>query len=159
MTPSARERGARVRIPPPLVFLACTLAALAIHFYVRPLALSVPRMLGVPVGIAIASAGIATVASARILFLRTGQNPVPWTPSPELIERGPYRFTRNPMYVGITTLLVGIGLAVDVLWLSVLALVALSIVHVIAVVKEEAYLAEKFGDAYAAYRSRVRRYL
>src|SRR5205085_1256575 len=103
--------------------------------------------------------GLAAVASARVLFLRTGQNPTPWSPTPELIARGPYRFTRNPMYVGVTTALVGVGIAVNVLWIPIFALVALAIIHVVAVVREEAYLAARFGDAYAAYTARVRRYL
>ena len=159
MISSNPERGAHVRVPPPLVFLACTLAALAMQFLVAPLRLGGARTLAVLAGITIASAGLGIVASARIVFLRSGQNPAPWTPSPQLIAKGPYRFTRNPMYLGITMLLIGLGLAVNVLWMSMFALVALSIVHHIAVVKEEAYLAMKFGDSYAVYMARVRRYL
>ena len=55
-------------------------------------------------------------------------------------------------------LLIGLGVAVNELWISVFALVALAIVHVVAVVNEEAYLSAKFGDSYAATRARVRRY-
>jgi protein-S-isoprenylcysteine O-methyltransferase Ste14 len=153
------ERGARVRVPPPLVFAACTLSAVALHNLVMPLRLPAPRLLTVALGIGIALLGVATTASARILFLRTGQCPTPWSPTPSLIARGPYRFTRNPMYVGITTLLVGIGVAFNVLWISLFALAALTIVHFIAVVREEAYLAAKFGASYASYAARVRRYL
>jgi protein-S-isoprenylcysteine O-methyltransferase Ste14 len=141
------------------VFLGCLLLGLAAERFVAPWGLSVDRTLTIVVGIAVAVAGIATVASARILFLRTGQNPAPWTPSPELIARGPYRFTRNPMYLGITTLLTGLGIAVNVMWISMFAFVGLAIVHFIAVVKEEAYLAVKFGESYAAYRAEVRRYI
>lgn len=159
MTAPTPERGARVRVPPPLVFLGCTLLGVAAHRYVMPLGLSGGRAPALIVGVAIALAGVATVASARILFLRTGQSPAPWTPTPELIARGPFRFTRNPMYVGITALLVGVGLALNVLWISAFALVALAIVHFVAVVKEEAYLSAKFGESYATYRARVRRYL
>ena len=46
---------------------------------------------------------------ARVHFFRTDQNPMPWTPSPELIFRGPYRFTRNPMYVGVTLFQIGLS--------------------------------------------------
>ena len=63
------------------------------------------------------------------------------------------------MYVGITTLLIGVGITADVLWISLFALVALAVVHFVAVVKEEVYLRDKFGDAYAGYVARVRRYL
>jgi len=153
------ERGARVRFPPPLVFLASALTGVAMQLFVAPLGLPIDRKVTIVAGLLIAAAGVACVASARILFLRTGQNPTPWSPTPELIAKGPYRFTRNPMYLGITTLLVGAGIANNVLWISLFAPVALAIVHVIAVVKEEAYLAAKFGDSYVAYAARVRRYV
>jgi protein-S-isoprenylcysteine O-methyltransferase Ste14 len=153
------ERGARVRFPPPLVFLACLFLALAVQRLVEPLGLSAHRTAAMIAGIVVAAVGVATVASARILFLRTKQNPAPWTPTPELIAKGPYRFTRNPMYVGITTFLIGLGVAVNVLWISIFAFVGLATVHFIAVVKEEAYLAAKFGESYAVYRRNVRRYV
>ena len=150
-----RHDAAAVRFPPPLVFLAALLGGIALgHFVPAP----VPRAVSFA-GIAVAACGVGLVVSARILFLRTKQCPTPWSPTPELILRGPYRFTRNPMYVGIATFLVGLGLAVDDVWISLCALPALAIVHVIAVQKEEAYLAAKFGDAYASYTARVRRYL
>jgi protein-S-isoprenylcysteine O-methyltransferase Ste14 len=150
--------GARVRFPPPLVFLSALLGGIALHFAVA-LAIHTARPALLTLGIAVAAVGVATVASARTWFFRTRQNPAPWTPTPELILRGPYRFTRNPMYVGITTFLVGLGVATNVLWITLLAPVALAIVHVIAVRPEEQYLTEKFGDNYTAYRARVRRYI
>ena len=156
---SSSERGARVRVPPPLIFLAALLAGLAVH---AALPLRLPatgRPVAVVGGIALVALGVFTVLAARFLFLRTGQSPAPWKPSPELIACGPYRFTRNPMYVGITMFLVGLGLAVDVPWIALFAFVALAVVHFLAVVREEAYLAEKFGERYAAYTARVRRYL
>lgn len=96
---------------------------------------------------------------AHKLFKRTGQNPVPWTPSPELILEGPYRFTRNPMYLGLTLFQVGIGFAINNLWISLFAAPALLVVHFIAVLPEERYLTEKFGESYKAYLVKVRRYL
>ncbi|MDZ4773125.1 MAG: isoprenylcysteine carboxylmethyltransferase family protein [Planctomycetota bacterium] len=153
------ERGARVRFPPPLVFLGCVLLAIAMQLFVAPLGVAAARPFSLIAGVVLVAAGVTTVASARVLFLRTGQCPTPWSPTPELIARGPYRFTRNPMYMGITTLLIGAGLVSNVLWISAFAPLALAIVHFIAVVKEEGYLAAKFGPSYAAYAARVRRYL
>jgi protein-S-isoprenylcysteine O-methyltransferase Ste14 len=117
------------------------------------------RTLRIPIGIAIILAGVASAGSARMHFLRTGQSVIPWKPTPELIFQGPYRFTRNPMYVGLTLMQIGIGIAFDNLWISLLAAVTLAIIHVIAVRPEEAYLAQKFGDPYRQYLTRVRRYL
>ncbi|HEY1586248.1 MAG TPA: isoprenylcysteine carboxylmethyltransferase family protein, partial [Polyangia bacterium] len=97
--------------------------------------------------------------SARQLFVTSGQDPKPWMPSPSLVVRGPYRFTRNPMYVGMTLLQVGIGFLHGNLWIVLLAPALLLTVHYTAVLREEAYLEEKFGDAYRAFKRRVRRYL
>lgn len=63
------------------------------------------------------------------------------------------------MYVGVTILQIGIGVAFNNLWISALALPALAIIHFIAVLPEEKYLAEKFGEPYKSYLTRVRRYV
>ena len=63
------------------------------------------------------------------------------------------------MYVGMTLIALGVGLAVNNLWISAFALPALVTVHFIAVRPEERYLSEKFGDSYKAYLAQVRRYL
>jgi len=156
---SDKERGARVRFPPPLVFLTCVISGFAIQRTVMTVHYPVDRWLTIAVGLVVLLTGASLVASARILFLRTRQNPVPWTPTPQLIFTGPYRFTRNPMYVGITFVMIGIGLVRDNPWVSAFAVPALLVVHLIAVRPEETYLATKFGDPYRAYLARVRRYL
>lgn len=153
------EQGARVRFPPPLVFLAAVLLGVACHYAVSPAPVPVARAISVIGGISILMAGVAIVASARLLFSRTGQSPAPWKPTPALILKGPYRFTRNPMYLGVTLVAVGLGLAVNNLWISLFAAPALGVVHVIAVRPEERYLSDKFGESYRDYMARVRRYL
>ena len=153
------ERAARVRFPPPLVFLGGILLGIACAYLLLPAPAPVGRAVSLGGGLALLIAGLAIIASARIHFTRTGQSPIPWKPTPSLILRGPYRFTRNPMYVGMTLIELGIGLAVDNLWISAFALPALVVVHFIAVRPEERYLSEKFGDSYKAYLAQVRRYL
>jgi protein-S-isoprenylcysteine O-methyltransferase Ste14 len=157
--PASNEVGARVRVPPPLVFLAALLCGVAFHHAVVPGAIPPSaRIFLLVAGIVLAVGGLGLVVSARTQFVRTGQQPAPWKPTPELIFAGPYRFTRNPMYVGMTLLLVGLGLAFDV-WICAFAPLALVAVHFLAVVPEERYLSQKFGEPYDAYRKRVRRYL
>ena len=87
------------------------------------------------------------------------QDPKPWEPTPEIISAGVYRFTRNPMYVGMALLQTGIGLALVSAWIIALAPVVLAVVYVTAVRHEEAYLEEKFGAAYLNYKSSVRRWI
>ena len=158
MGPSPNERGARVRLPPPVVFLAALLSGLGTQ-RLTPLHVPMDRGIRIALGSVVLLSGVTLVVSARVLFLRTGQSPAPWKPTPLLIADGPYRFTRNPMYVGVTAFEIGLGVAIDVPWISVLVLPALLVVHFIAVRPEETYLLEKFGEPYATYRQRVRRYL
>ena len=156
---NSTERGAQVRFPPPLVFLGFTLLGVAFQYVVAPARVPGERAISAIGGLLILVAGLGFVASARILFKRTGQNPAPWKPSPELILKGPYRFTRNPMYLGVTLFELGLGLAVNNLWISLFAAPALLTVHFIAVLPEEKYLSEKFGESYKAYLAQVSRYL
>jgi protein-S-isoprenylcysteine O-methyltransferase Ste14 len=153
---TSAERGARVRFPPPLVFVSALGLGVAGRHLVTPPA--VPVAIRIAAGLLILL-GVGLIASARVWFVRTRQSPVPWKPTPELIFSGPYRFTRNPMYVGMTSIVIGLGVAAGNLWISLLAPLALLGVHFIAVRPEERYLSEKFGDAYRQYLARVRRYL
>ena len=152
------QRGANVHFPPPLVFVGSTLLGVTLRYTVGPIPFPATSWT-IPVGIVFLLAGITIIISARTLFTGTGQNPAPWKPTPELILRGPYRFTRNPMYVGITCVQIGLGVAIGNPWISLLAPVALLTVHFIAVLPEEEYLAEKFGPSYHEYCARVRRYV
>ena len=150
--------GARVRFPPPLVFVVCILVGIGLK-QVQPFPTYLPRTLSLVAGYALVAAALGLLASAQLLFRRAGQNPIPWKPTPSLEFSGPYRFTRNPMYVGMTLLQMGLGLLLDNLWILVLAGPALAVVHVIAVLPEEAYLSGKFGEPYRHYLAKVRRYL
>ena len=153
------ERGARVRFPPPFVFMLSLLAGVAMHYVVRATHIPIARTASLVAGLVIIALGVGLIAAARGWFVRTGQHPAPWKPSPSLIAEGPYRFTRNPMYVSMTTIQIGLGLALDIAWIALFAPLSLLAVHWIAVVREEEYLAAKFGAAYDEYRARVRRYL
>jgi len=151
--------GAKVRFPPPLVFLGAIVLGVIVQHKAMPLSLVFARGLRLAAAVLILACGVSLVASARILFKRTGQNPIPWKPTPELILQGPYRFTRNPMYVGVTLFVIGLGLALNNLWISLFAAPALLLVHFIAVLPEERYLAAKFGESYRSFLAQVRRYL
>lgn len=156
------ERGANVRFPPPAVYLAFILLGWSLSYAA---ALPVPgpqpvtRYVSLAAGLAIFLAGLWLIVDASKLFRRTGQHPAPWKPSPELVLSGAYRFTRNPMYVGMTCIQAGLGLAVNNLWIALLAAFSLLTVHFLAVVPEENYLTDKFGDSYRSYLIKVRRYL
>ncbi|MBZ5570654.1 MAG: isoprenylcysteine carboxylmethyltransferase family protein [Acidobacteriia bacterium] len=159
MEAKSSERGANVRFAPPFVFLISLLLGVVLRYAVAPIPLAGHGSLVRWAGVAIVLGGLTIGVPARTLFARTGQNPKPWTPSPELLLSGPYRFTRNPMYVGVTLVQVGLGLAFKNLWISVLAPFSLLVVHFTAVLPEERYLTERFGESYRAYQEKVGRYL
>jgi len=152
------ERGASVRLPPPSVYVAFLLVGVALR-YAKEFPVPGPRFVGIAAGVAFVMAGFWLLSNSWKLFQRTGQHPAPWKPTPELVFSGVYRFTRNPMYLGMTCLQIGLGLAFNNLWISLLAPLSLLVVHFIAVVPEERYLTEKFGESYKAYSIKVRRYL
>jgi protein-S-isoprenylcysteine O-methyltransferase Ste14 len=154
-----KEGGARVYFPPPLVFLISIALGVVLQRAVRPLTIPVGRTLSIAAGIVLIAVAVCLFVSALVLFRRTGQHPRPWKPTPELIPNGPYRFSRNPMYVAMTLFVLGLGIALNNLWVSMFAPVSLLAVHFIAVLPEERYLVGKFGEGYRGYIARVRRYL
>ncbi|MEM7049863.1 MAG: isoprenylcysteine carboxylmethyltransferase family protein [Acidobacteriota bacterium] len=149
----APEDRAAVRIPPPLVFVA-----------VAGLGVLLGRVLPLPgrfpfAGWLCLAGGIVLLAASLTSLLRSGQDPEPWKPSPSLVARGIYRWSRNPMYVGMALLQAAGGLIKGYGWLVVLVPLSLGLVYRTAVRHEEAYLERKFGDAYRDYCARVRRWL
>jgi protein-S-isoprenylcysteine O-methyltransferase Ste14 len=92
-------------------------------------------------------------------FRRRGTPLKPFTPSTALVVDGPYRFTRNPMYLGLATTLVGVALALEALTPFIVVPVFVAIITMQFIVPEEAMLTDRFGDDYGDFRRRVRRWL
>ncbi|MEM9303630.1 MAG: isoprenylcysteine carboxylmethyltransferase family protein [Pseudomonadota bacterium] len=159
MVEDPRQRdGARVRFPPPLVYLLALGSGIGLGRLVTLEVLG-----GLPlvkeIGATAVAVGVIMMGIALGLFARTGQNPEPWTTTPAIITTGIYRFTRNPMYLGMTLVQTGIGLIILNVWIVALAPVSMAVVYRIAIRPEEDYLTEKFGAEYETYRQRVRRWL
>ncbi|MGB6968314.1 MAG: isoprenylcysteine carboxylmethyltransferase family protein, partial [Methyloceanibacter sp.] len=79
--------------------------------------------------------------------------------STTLLETGPYRFTRNPIYIGLVILYFGLAIVLTSAWMLVLLLPVLIVLQRGVVEREEAYLKTKFGDAYRQYQARMPRWL
>ena len=93
-------------------------------------------------------------------FYVTGRGTLaPWAPPRRLVMSGPYRWSRNPLYLALTLIYAGVGLIADDLWILVLLVPLLLLIHWGVVVREERYLEAKFGEAYSRYKERVRRWL
>jgi protein-S-isoprenylcysteine O-methyltransferase Ste14 len=76
-----------------------------------------------------------------------------------IVTGGPYRFSRNPIYLGFVCTLIGFPLALGNVWGAVLSPVLMVSLYQLVIKNEEAYLEEKFKDVYTSYKSRVRRWL
>jgi protein-S-isoprenylcysteine O-methyltransferase Ste14 len=104
-------------------------------------------------------AALSLIGWAVLVMVRAGVDPRPDKPDAAMVEAGPFRVSRNPIYLGFLLAVAGFALRWGDLW-GWLALAAAHLVlDRLVVAKEEAYLATRFGPAYAAYRSRVRRWV
>lgn len=111
------------------------------------------------VALALIVGGILFDGMAAGLFRRRGTAVEPWKPSTALIVEGPYRFSRNPIYVGFAVTYVGLAIAMNSWIALILLLPCLWVVDRFVIQREERYLAGRFGPAYEAYRGKVRRWL
>jgi protein-S-isoprenylcysteine O-methyltransferase Ste14 len=145
-------------ILPPVLVGGTLLVGVALHYIVWPVTLLpvvVARVLGFLV---FASAGVLA-HSAHLAMQRAGTNILPTQPTLALATDGPYRFTRNPLYLAALGVYLGVTLWVDGLAPLLLLLPVAWLLHWGIVLPEEIYLEAKFGAAYDAYRAHVRRWV
>ena len=149
-----------IRFPPPLVFVAGLAAAWALDRRVEFLIAGAGAgVVQVSLGLAAIAGGLGLMAWGLLTFLRVRTGIYPTRSASELVEAGPFRFSRNPMYVGLASAYVGASLAANRAWpLVLLPLVWLALSGFI-VRREERYLRAAFGAAYDDYCRRVRRWL
>jgi protein-S-isoprenylcysteine O-methyltransferase Ste14 len=110
-------------------------------------------------GLIVAGAFFGLGLWSVILFRRSGQNENPWKPTPQIVERGPFRITRNPMYLQMIIICIGVAVILANAWILLLVPVGGWVLQRLAILPEEVYLERKFGDTYRAYKNRVRRWL
>lgn len=123
------------------------------------LGIELPRWLR-PLGTVLLVAGLGLAGTCVGFFVTVGRGtPAPFDPPRVFVARGPYRFVRNPMYVGAVTALVGGALAFGSMSILVLAAVFWGLSHLMVVFNEEPALERRFGDSYAEYRRQVNRWL
>lgn len=133
--------------------------ALTVRRYDGSIALEIPVWLW-PVGLALVIAGGLFAAWCIATFLTLGRGtPAPFDPPRAFVAVGPYRFVRNPMYVGGLAVLAGSGLLLRSPAILALSVVALFLAHLLVVLYEEHALESRFGASYLSYKHRVRRWL
>jgi protein-S-isoprenylcysteine O-methyltransferase Ste14 len=157
-TGNAAEDHAEIVALPPVVYGVAVIAGVVVKLAVGG---SIAPGSGLRVGIGIAALVLGALGSLRFakIFARTGQDKDPRTPTPSLVTDGLYAHSRNPAYVSLTLLQVGLACLLDNVWILVFLLPVLALIHYGVILREEAYLERKFGDAYRSYKDRVRRWI
>ena len=146
-----------MRIPPPLLFMGFFVVGVGLQHLAR---LTVPdvhllhlaglALLACAASLALCCVGLFAVARTTI---------VPFSAASKLVTSGPYRFTRNPMYVSLALAYLGIAVILSQGWALILLPIPLIIVHTVVIPFEEGRMREVFGESYDEYRTRVRRWL
>ncbi len=104
-------------------------------------------------------AGAALLASFNTAFTRKGTAVEPWKPTTAIVTTGPYRLTRNPAYLGMALVYIGIALLAEALWVLVPLPLVVALIDRAVITREERYLERKFGREYLDYKATVRRWV
>ena len=145
-----------VIIRPPRLFLGALGLGLILDYF-KP-APWLPMPVQYPVGLALIAAGVALMVLAIGRFKAAGTNiPTP-LPAVALVDDGIYRHSRNPIYLAMTVIFLGLAILLNSLWLLLLLPAVLAVMHYGVIAREERYLADKFWGPYLSYKLRVRRW-
>lgn len=149
---------ARVLIPPPLAWaLAAALGFALDWLWPAPFVpAATPR--GWIAG-GLFAVGFALALWAVAVMRQAGTRVEPNKPTTAIVAHGPYRFTRNPIYLGLLLWLAAVAIGFDRLWVLAMLLPLYLVLRYGVIAREEAYLTAKFGPTYRAYQARVRRWL
>jgi protein-S-isoprenylcysteine O-methyltransferase Ste14 len=156
--PSAAQDVANLGlVRPPLVYLISLVSGAVIQL-ATPFPF-LPGTLAVPLGAPLVVVAIALFAYSVATFRAAG-TPVPAQKPTTMVARmGPYRFSRNPIYLAFSLLQLGIAIWVNSVWLLATLVGAVALMHYFVIRREEEYLERRFGAQYLDYKASVRRWL
>lgn len=142
---------------PPFIYLFAIFLGLVLHF-AWPLQVA-PRAVSTPLGIAAVIVAVALFIYAARTF-RIAGTPVPGNrPTTTIVRTGPYRWSRNPIYLSFSLLQLGIALWVNSVWLLITLVPAVALMSLVVIPREERYLETRFPSEYLPYKASVRRWL
>ena len=142
---------------PPRLFIAALAAGAALELAFGSTFVSGP--LRFALGSGLVGAGLGLAYSAIGQQRRAGTNIETHRPTETIVRHGLYRYSRNPIYIGLVLFYLGVAVLADSLWMLAMLAPLLVVMHFGVILREEAYLERKFGDVYRAYRASVRRWL
>ena len=147
-----------VIVRPPIAWALAVLAGLALNC-LMPLPFLPAAVSAGWFGVIVFALALALVAWAITTMTRAGSNVPTRLPTTTIVVTGPYRFTRNPIYLDMMLGLIGLAIAFNSLWLLTTLVPFALVIRYGVITREEAYVERKFGDVYRRYRARVRRWL
>ena len=142
---------------PPAIYLGAIVTAIVLNWIV-PLDSNLSWPIRA-IGGAVLAGGILLDLAAILTLKRHNTGLRPDRAASALVTDGPYALSRNPIYLGNTVALLGAAVLFDLPWLAILLLPCTLLVHRLAVLREEAHLAARFGEEWSRYASRVRRWI
>ena len=148
---------AHVVINPFLIYIGSGLCAILLQKLLPLPFLKQPSAAILGVIVMIVSFAFGLPAVLNMIAAKTTPNP--YRPTTTLIFSGPYRFSRNPMYIGLTLLYAGLMTYLQLLWGIILLPVVIGLITLWVILPEEKYLAQKCGAEYLNYKSTVRRWI
>lgn len=147
----------RVITLPPALYAGAFALGLLLEYFWRTSVVGPALRIGL--GAFLVLVGFGIMISGLRAFRAAGTNVEVYRPATSLVVTGPYQFSRNPIYVGMTMAYAGAGVLADSLWVLVLVIPVLVLMDYGVVRREEQYLGQKFGDAYRKYARTVRRWV
>ena len=151
------KNGPGVKSPPPLIFIGLLLAGYGLQ-QVLPIGLGI-TLWSKAIGSVLILSGMLSLLFLLATYLRKKTNIEPWKPTTYIITSGLYACSRNPIYLSLCLVAIGIGFLLNSLWIVFSFLPSAALVYCFAIKKEEAYLEAKFGEQYLCYKRKVRRWL
>ncbi len=145
--------------PPVILAISVIVAVIAQRFYALELPLFGGTAAGWLLGLGLMGAGIGLDLAAIITMRRAQTNILPHRPADKLLTHGVFNFSRNPIYLGNTLLVLGAAGVFQNGWFAVVALLAAIAVHFLAIKREEQHLALKFGPSWDDYARRTPRWV
>lgn len=150
---------AGVHFPPPLVYAIALAVGWLLQRWIPLPITNGPSRVRLGLAVLFAFAYLAIFVGAVTAFRRARTTLIPNRPAAAFVSAGPYRWTRNPMYLSLVCLYVAVALWINTWWAIVLLPVVVFLIDRAVIGREERYLASRFPGEYDAYRSRVRRWI
>lgn len=143
--------------PPPLIFLSGLLVGGCVG-WLYPLAF-LPPLPAIVAGVFLILSGLGIILAAIMKMRRAATNVEPWKPTTAIIDDGIYGISRNPIYLGMILVYLGVSSLFNSFWFLPPLVLVLTAMYFGVILREEKYLERKFGGEYLSYKNRVRRWI